>query len=59
MAAIKLYAWEDPYVERITELRNAEVKQIRYGVLLFYFLVSSAIYADPPFYWTTLGCKSR
>ena len=31
MAAIKLYAWEEPYVERITELRNAEVKLIRRG----------------------------
>lgn len=40
MAAIKLYAWEDPYVERITELRNAEVKQIRSDVLLFYFSFS-------------------
>lgn len=29
MSAIKLYAWEDPYVERITELRNTEVKYIR------------------------------
>lgn len=29
MSAIKLYAWEDPYVERITELRNIEVKYIR------------------------------
>ncbi len=29
MHAIKVYAWEGPYVERITELRNEEVTQIR------------------------------
>lgn len=32
MSAIKLYAWEGPYVQRITELRNAEIKQIRRGI---------------------------
>ena len=29
MHAIKVYAWEGPYIERITELRNEEVAQIR------------------------------
>lgn len=32
--AIKLYAWEDPYVERIGELRERELKQIRKTQLL-------------------------
>ena len=27
--AIKLYAWEKPYVERISELREQELKSIR------------------------------
>ena len=34
MHAIKVYAWEGPYVERITELRNEEVTQIRRVTLL-------------------------
>ena len=33
MHAIKLYAWEGPYVERITELPNAEVTYIRRAAL--------------------------
>ena len=32
--AIKLYAWEDPYVQRIGELREQELKQIRRTQLL-------------------------
>jgi hypothetical protein len=30
MKAIKLYAWEGPYAERITKLRDAELSKIRY-----------------------------
>ena len=32
--AIKLYAWEDAYVERISALRELELKQIRRTQLL-------------------------
>ena len=32
--AIKLYAWEDPYVERIGELRERELQQIKRTQLL-------------------------
>ncbi|KAL4446696.1 hypothetical protein ABPG77_007940 [Micractinium sp. CCAP 211/92] len=32
--AIKLYAWEEPYVQRISKLREAELKQIRKATLL-------------------------
>ena len=28
--AIKLYAWEEPYVRRISELRERELKQIKF-----------------------------
>ncbi|PSC76242.1 multidrug resistance-associated 1 isoform X1 [Micractinium conductrix] len=32
--AIKLYAWEQPYVDRITQLREKELRQIRKATLL-------------------------
>ncbi|KAI3434886.1 hypothetical protein D9Q98_002940 [Chlorella vulgaris] len=32
--AIKLYAWEQPYVERITKLREEELREIRKATLL-------------------------
>lgn len=44
--AIKLYAWEMPYVERITELREQELKQIRKTQALS--LVNSVVWLSGP-----------
>lgn len=44
--AIKLYAWETAYVERISKLRDLELAQIRYTQLLGMF--NSALFLSGP-----------
>jgi ATP-binding cassette subfamily C (CFTR/MRP) protein 1 len=44
--AIKLYAWEEPYLERITALRDEELRAIRRTQLLG--MVNSSIFNVGP-----------
>ena len=42
MQAIKLYAWEEPYKQRINALRDAELKEIAKVTLLRGFLMMNS-----------------
>lgn len=44
--AIKLYAWEDAYVSRISALRDTELRHIRSTQLLS--LLNTALYSSGP-----------
>ena len=44
--AIKLYAWEQPYIDRINELREAELKMIRKAA--FYQIFNTIMFGGGP-----------
>lgn len=44
--AIKLYAWEDPYVNRIKKLRDTELRHIRSAAL--WGILNSIIFSGGP-----------
>lgn len=46
MKAIKLYAWEEPYLERIEQLRNAELQDIQAAAM--WGIVNTAIFFGGP-----------
>lgn len=44
--AIKLYAWEQPYIDRINQLREAELKMIRKAA--FYQIFNTMMFGGGP-----------
>ena len=44
--AIKLYAWEQPYIDRVNELREAELKMIRKAA--FYQIFNTIMFGGGP-----------
>ena len=50
---LKLYAWEIPFMKRVKEIRNKEIKYIKYGALLWALL--SFTWSMSPFL-ITIGC---
>ena len=44
--AIKLYAWEQPYIDRVNQLREAELKMIRKAA--FYQIFNTMMFGGGP-----------